>query len=65
MRVLGAFGVSIGIHFASVELSIFGSFCRCVFETAHDELISTVAATAGARLGRGIPYPGHRWSGKE
>ena len=46
-----------------MEPSIFGSFFGCVSETPHDELISTVAGPGVARLGRGIPYPGHPWSG--
>ena len=65
MRFFDSFGISIGIHFVIVEPTIFGSFFECVSQTAVGELICTVAGPAGARLGKGIPYPGHPWSGLE
>ena len=63
MRLFDGFGVSVGINVVSAEPSLFGPFLGWVSETVHDEPRCTVAGSGAARLGRGIPYPGHPWSG--
>ena len=56
LQFFDSFGISIGIHFAFVEPSIFGSFFGCVSETAVDELRCRGAGVRGSRLGGGIPF---------
>ena len=43
MQFFDGFGISVGIHFVSVEPSSSCSFFGCVAEPAHDELSGTVA----------------------
>ena len=62
VRFFDGFRTPVGIHFASMEPSIFGAFFGCVSETAHDKLTCMVAGPAGPGWG-GIPYPGHPSSG--
>ena len=54
--ILRRFWDLIGIRFASLEPSIFGSFFECVPETAVDELSWRGAGVRGSRLGGGIPF---------
>ena len=58
MRFFGGFGISIGIRFASVEPSIFGSFFGCVPETAVGELISNGGRPRGGQAGEGDSLSG-------
>ena len=54
--ILRRFWDLIGIRFASLEPSIFGSFFGCVPETAVDELICRGPASGVAGWGGGIPF---------
>ena len=58
LQFFDGFGISIGIHFASVEPSIFGSFFGCVPETAVDELISNGGRPRGGQAGEGDSLSG-------